>query len=91
MNKGELIEKVAKNSGLSKTDADKALSSILDAIAEAVATEDKVTLIGFGTFSLSERAAREGRNPQTGETLQIPARKIVKFKAGSKLLEAANQ
>jgi DNA-binding protein HU-beta len=91
MNKGELIEKVAKNSGSSKKDADKALSSILDAIAESVATGNKVTLIGFGTFSVSERAAREGRNPQTGETIQIPARKIVKFKAGSKLLEAANQ
>ncbi len=88
MNKGELIEKVAKNSGLSKTDAEKALASILDAIAEAVATGDKVTLIGFGTFSVSERAAREGRNPQTGETIQIPAKKIVKFKAGSKLVEA---
>jgi DNA-binding protein HU-beta len=91
MNKGELVEKVAKNSGLSKTDADNALSSILDAIAEAVTTGDKVTLIGFGTFSVSERAAREGRNPQTGATIQIPARKIVKFKAGSKLIEAANQ
>jgi len=88
MNKGELIEKVAKNSGLSKTDAEKALASILDAIAEAVATGEKVTLIGFGTFSVSERAAREGRNPQTGETMQIPAKKIVKFKAGSKLIEA---
>lgn len=88
MNKGELIEKVAKNSGLSKTDAEKALASILDAIAEAVATGEKVTLIGFGTFSVSERAAREGRNPQTGETMQISAKKSVKFKAGSKLLEA---
>ena len=88
MNKGELVEKVAKNSGLSKTDAEKALASILDAIAEAVATGEKVTLIGFGTFSVSERAAREGRNPQTGETMQIPAKKIVKFKAGSKLIEA---
>ncbi len=88
MNKGELIEKVAKNSGLSKTDAEKALKSILDAIAEAVGKGDKVTLIGFGTFSVSERAAREGRNPQTGETIQIPAKKIVKFKAGSKLIEA---
>jgi len=90
MNKGELVEKVAKNSGLSKTDAEKALASILDAIAGAVATGDKVTLIGFGTFLVSERAAREGRNPQTGETMQIPAKKIVKFKAGSKLIEAAN-
>ena len=91
MNKGELIEKVAKNSGLNKTDAEKALVSILDAIAKAIATGDKVTLIGFGTFSVSERAAREGRNPQTGETMQIPAKKVVKFKAGSKLIDAANQ
>ncbi len=91
MNKAELIEKVAEKSGLSKSDADKALGTILNTIADAVATGEKVTLIGFGTFSVSERAAREGRNPQTGETMQIPAKKVVKFKAGSKLLEAANK
>ena len=88
MNKGDLIEKVAKECGLSKAATDQALNSVLDAITGAVAAGDKVTLIGFGTFSVSAHAAREGRNPQTGETIQIPARKIVKFKAGSKLSDA---
>jgi len=89
MNKGDLVEKVAKECDLSKAAAEKALNSILDAISDAMATGDKVTLIGFGTFSVSKRAAREGRNPQTGETMKIPARKVVKFKAGSKLADAA--
>jgi DNA-binding protein HU-beta len=88
MNKGDLIEKVAKECGLSKAATDQALNSVLDAITGAVAAGDKVTLIGFGTFSVSARSAREGRNPQTGETIQIPAKKIVKFKAGSKLSDA---
>jgi DNA-binding protein HU-beta len=88
MNKGDLIEKVAKECGLSKAATDQALNSVLDAITEAVAAGDKVTLIGFGTFSVSARSAREGRNPQTGDTIQIPAKKIVKFKAGSKLSDA---
>lgn len=91
MNKGELIEKVAKDCDMSKTNAEQVLSSILSTITEAVAADDKVTLIGFGTFSVSARAAREGRNPQTGKTIQIPAKKVVKFKAGSKLVDAANQ
>ncbi|MBU1420125.1 MAG: HU family DNA-binding protein [Proteobacteria bacterium] len=90
MNKGELIEKVATDCNISKTVADQALNSVLAAITGAVATGDKVTLVGFGTFSVSERAAREGRNPQTGKTIQIPAKKIVKFKAGKKLADAAN-
>ncbi len=64
------------------------LSSILNTITGAVTAGDKVTLIGFGTFSVSARPAREGRNPQTGDTIQIPARKVVKFKAGSKLSDA---
>jgi len=89
MNKGDLVEKVAKECDLSKAAAEKALNSILDAISDAMAAGDKVTLIGFGTFSVSNRAAREGRNPQTGETMKIPARKVVKFKAGSKLADAA--
>jgi len=89
MNKGDLVEKVAKECDLSKAAAEKALNSILDAISGAMATGDKVTLIGFGTFSVSNRAAREGRNPQTGEAMKIPARKVVKFKAGSKLADAA--
>ena len=89
MNKGDLIEKVAQECDLSKAAAEKALNSVLGAITDAVAAGDKVTLIGFGTFSVSKRAAREGRNPQTGKAMKIPAKKVVKFKPGSKLAEAA--
>lgn len=74
---------------MSKAVAEQALNSIMDAISEAVSAGDKVTLIGFGTFSVSERAAREGRNPLTGKAIKIPARKVVKFKPGSKLADAA--
>jgi DNA-binding protein HU-beta len=88
MNKGDLVEIVAQDCNLSKAAAEQALSSVLGAITNAVATGDKVTLIGFGTFSVSERAAREGRNPKTGETIQIPAGKAVKFKAGKTLVDA---
>ena len=90
MNKGDLIEKVATECDLSKTVADKALNSVLNAISDAVAKGDKVTLIGFGTFTVSNRAAREGRNPQTGKAIKIPAKKVVKFKPGSKLADAVN-
>ena len=90
MNKGELIEKVAKDCNMSKAAADQALNSVLGAITGAVAEGDKVTLIGFGTFSVTKRAAREGRNPQTGKTMQIAAKNVVKFKAGKKLADAAN-
>lgn len=89
MNKGDLVEKVAQDCGLSKAAAEQALNSVLGAISDAVAAGDKVTLVGFGTFSVSARAAREGRNPQTGKKIKIPAKKIVKFKAGSKLADAA--
>jgi DNA-binding protein HU-beta len=88
MNKSDLTEKVAQDCNISKTAAEQALNSILGAITNAVATGDKVALIGFGTFSISNRAAREGRNPKTGETIQIPAGKVVKFKAGTKLADA---
>ena len=88
MNKGDLAEKVAKNCGMSKATSDQVLNSVLSAITDAVAAGDKVTLIGFGTFSVTDRAAREGRNPQTGKTIQIPAKKVVKFKAGKKLADA---
>ena len=91
MNKSELIDKIAKDSDMNKTDSEKVLNSILSIITEAVAAGDKVTLIGFGTFSVSDRAGRQGRNPQTGQSIQIPARKVVKFKAGTKLIDAANQ
>lgn len=85
MNKGELIEKVAKECALAKADAEKVLTSIFGIITDAMKAGGKVTLVGFGTFSVSERAAREGRNPQSGETISIPAKKVVKFKAGTKL------
>ena len=91
MNKGELIETIAKDSDMSKADSEKVLNSMLNTITKAVTAGDKVSLIGFGTFSVNDRAARQGRNPQTGQSIQIPARKVVKFKAGSKLIDAANQ
>ncbi|MDD2466602.1 MAG: HU family DNA-binding protein [Desulfobulbus sp.] len=85
MNKTELIDKVAKESALSKAAAEQVVNNVFSAIAEAMKSGDKVTLVGFGTFSVSERAAREGRNPKSGETITIPAKKVVKFKLGSKL------
>jgi DNA-binding protein HU-beta len=88
MNKTELIDKVAKESALSKAVAEQVVNSVFSAVAEAMKMGDKVTLVGFGTFSVSERAAREGRNPQSGETINIPAKKVVKFKAGSKLTDS---
>lgn len=88
MNKGELAEKVAKTSGLSKASAEDAVNTVLGAIADALTKGDKVTLVGFGTFSVADRAAREGRNPQTGAKMNIPASKGVKFKAGSKLTDS---
>ncbi len=90
MNKSDLVEKVANDCNMSRAAADQALSSVLRAITSAVAEGDKVTFIGFGTFSVTKRAAREGRNPQTGKTIQIPAKNVVKFKAGKKFADAAN-
>jgi len=87
MNKGELVDKVAKECELGKAAAEQVLASVLGAITDAIAAGEKVALLGFGTFSVSERAAREGRNPQTGETMNIPAKKVVKFKAGTKLTD----
>ena len=87
MNKGELVEHLAASCDMSKTTADQVVNSLLGAISDALAADDKVTLVGFGTFSVSERAAREGRNPQTGKTMQIPAKKNVKFKPGKQLDE----
>ena len=86
MNKTELIEKVAKESALSKSAAEQVVNSVFAAMTEAMKSGDKVALAGFGTFAVTERAAREGRNPKSGETISIPARKVVKFKAGSKLI-----
>ncbi len=90
MNKGELISKIAADSGISKIQATKALDSFTGSITESLAAGENVTLIGFGTFKVSERKARTGRNPQTGAELKIPARKVASFKAGSGLSDSVN-
>ncbi len=90
MNKGDLIDSVAKQADVSKADAGRALDAVLDAITGTLMRGDKVTLPGFGTFSTSRRAARTGRNPSTGETIKIKAKTVAKFKPGSKLTEAVN-
>lgn len=87
MNKGDLIDQMAADSGVSKTQATEALNSLLTSIRKTLKKGDKVTLVGFGTFSITKRAARVGRNPQTGEAIKIKAKKIVKFKAGKELAE----
>ena len=86
----ELVAAVAKNADLSKKDADAAVKAVFDAISEALAKGDRVQLIGFGTFEVAERPAREGRNPRTGETLKIAATKSPKFKAGKALKDKVN-
>ena len=88
MNKGELIEAVAKDAGISKALAGKVLDSAIDAITGSLRKGDRVALVGFGTFSVSARKARSGRNPQTGKEIRIPATKVAKFKAGNKLVQA---
>jgi len=82
MTKAELIEKMAKDADVSKAAANKALDSFVDGIKKTLKKGNKVTLVGFGTFSVGKRAARKGRNPQTGETIKIKASKTPKFKAG---------
>ena len=85
MNKAELIESMADGAGLSKADAKRALDAFLSTTGGALKKGDKVALVGFGTFSISKRAARKGRNPQTGKEINIAAKNVVKFKAGSEL------
>ncbi|MCH8272975.1 MAG: HU family DNA-binding protein [Candidatus Marinimicrobia bacterium] len=85
MNKQELIAAIADDSGLTKVEAEKALNSVTSNITAALRKKDKVTLVGFGTFSTSDRAARTGRNPRTGETINIAATTVPKFKAGKEL------
>ena len=88
MNKKELVEKISTKSGISKTQAEKALKAFEDSVIEALSSGDKVTLVGFGTFGISNRKARKGRNPQTGQEITIPAKKTPKFTAGKVLKEA---
>ena len=88
MNKTELVEKIAAGAGLSKVDSNKALEATIAAIKDALVAGDKVALVGFGTFSVSERPAREGINPATKEKISIAAKKVAKFKAGAELADA---
>ena len=90
MNKSQLVDAMAKDAGISKAAAKKALESFLDSVEGAMKKGDKVSLIGFGTFSVQTRKAREGRNPATGKAIKIPAKKVVKFKAGSELAKSVN-
>ena len=90
MNKTELIESVALEAGLSKADAKRALEALTSNVTNSLKNGDKVALIGFGTFSISERSARTGRNPQTGATIEIKAKKVTKFKAGATLSDSVN-
>ncbi len=88
MTKADLVEKIAKDAGITKVQAEKAANSALAAMTDALKAGDKVTLVGFGSFGVSERKARVGRNPQTGAAIKIPARKAVTFSAGKPLKEA---
>ena len=90
MNKTEFIAAVAEKAEISKKDSEKALKAFVDVVAKQLKAGEKVQLVGFGTFEVSERAAREGRNPQTGETMTIAACKAPKFKAGKALKDAIN-
>ena len=85
MNKGQLIDAIAKESGLTKAASEKALNATLSAVTDSLKSGDRVGLVGFGSFSVTERAARTGRNPQTGKEITIPAKKVVKFKPGADL------
>ena len=85
MNKAELIEAMASSANLSKADAKRALDAFIDTTSGALKKGDRVALVGFGSFSVSKRAARKGRNPQTGKEIQIAAKNVVRFKAGSEL------
>lgn len=85
MNKTELVDKIAEKAGLTKADSKKALDAALEAVKEALAANDKISLVGFGTFAVNERPAREGINPATKQKITIEAKKVVKFKAGAEL------
>jgi len=90
VNKNDLVAVVAEKTGLSKTDSTSAVDSVFDAITDTLSSGGDVRLVGFGTFSVSDRRASEGRNPRTGERIQIPASKQPKFKAGKALKESVN-
>ena len=91
MNKNELVAKMAEKAGLKKTEAEKALKAFTDVVAEELKKGEKIQLVGFGTFEVAKRAAREGRNPQTGKSMKIAASKAPKFKAGKALKDVVNK
>jgi len=91
MNKAELIEAIANGSKLTKADAGRALDSTMEAVGKALKKGDRISLVGFGSFSVAKRAARLGRNPQTGKEIKIAAKKVVKFKAGTELATNVNK
>ncbi|MEM1324177.1 MAG: HU family DNA-binding protein [Bacteroidota bacterium] len=90
MNKGDLINKVAEDANLTKSQAAEALNCVISSIGETLKDGKKVSLLGFGTFTMTERKARTGRNPQTGATIQIPSKNVVKFKPGKELVDNLN-
>ena len=90
MNKTEIIDAMAADAGITKSAAKKALESFLENIEGSLKKGDRVSLVGFGSWSVSKRNAREGRNPQTGQTIKIAAKNVIKFKAGSDLSDAVN-
>ena len=91
MNKAELVAAIAEKTELSKKDSEKALKAFIDVVTEELTKGEKIQLVGFGTFEVAERAAREGRNPQTGATMNIPVSKAPKFKAGKALKDTINK
>lgn len=90
MNKAELVDAVAVSANLTKSDAGEAVDAVFESISKTLSGGDSVSLVGFGTFSVSDRAARSGRNPRTGETIHIAATRVPKFKAGKGLKDAVN-
>jgi DNA-binding protein HU-beta len=91
MNKGDLIDRVSVDAGISKAQADRAIDSVLRGITDSLRKGERVTLVGFGSFAVSQRRARKGRNPQTTELMKIPASKTVRFTSGKKLKEVVNR
>lgn len=90
MNKSELVDAMASESGLTKADAKKALDGFISAVGNSLKGGDKISLVGFGSFSVSQRAARTGKNPRTKEAIKIPAKNVIRFKAGSELSSNVN-
>lgn len=90
MNKADLVNSLSTKTGLTKTKSNEVVDAIVSTITESLRNGEKVTLVGFGTFTTSKKEARKGRNPKTGETLEIPAKTVAKFKAGSELTKSVN-